>query len=118
MTRPCALLLIAWAAMLTACGGSEAPTYQLTQSQGEIRAAEEVGAGEVPQAALHLKMAKDYLRRAQTLIDDEEYDRARWALQRAESDAELAIALAREAEQHAEAQKAKRELERLRERVE
>ena len=65
------------------------------RSRAAIRAAQEVGADEVPRAALHLRYARDQFAQAQELGEDGEGERAALVLRRAEADAELAIALAR-----------------------
>src|SRR5205814_3324350 len=51
-----------------------------------------------PQAALHLKMARDQLAEAQGLIDSGKNDEARLVLERANADAEVALMITREAE--------------------
>lgn len=102
------------AAMWVGCGGGKPPTYQLTQSKAAVRGAQEVRAGETPQAALHLKMAKDNLRLAEELILERNYSAAKHLLIRAEADANLAIALANEAEAKDAAEDAKKKLEKLR----
>ena len=48
----------------------------------------------VPQAALHLKLAEEQLLAAKALIRDNDNKRAEYVLMRAQADAELAIALA------------------------
>ena len=97
------------------CGAAKPPTYQLTQSEAAIRGAEEIGASNVPKAALHLKMARDYVEAAQKLISDQQgYDEARALLKRAEADAELAIALSREAQAREETEEAVRRVLKLR----
>ncbi len=50
----------------------------------------------VPQAALALQLSKENLERAQELYEDGDEDEARSMLKRAEADAELAVALAKE----------------------
>jgi hypothetical protein len=50
---------------------------------------------------LHLRMAQDQLGRAHTLVREGEYEQAEWLLVRSEADAELALALTREAQQKA-----------------
>ncbi len=96
------------------CSSGPVPTDRLTSTGAAIRAANEVGAKGVPQAALHLKLAVDQLEHAKKLIDDKENDRAAMVLLRAEADAELAVALAREAQFSAEAQRAQEKLRSLR----
>jgi hypothetical protein len=61
-----------------------------------IRAAQEIGANEIPQARLYLSYAKDEVNKASQLIEKgEEYD-ARLALARAQADADLALTMAKE----------------------
>ena len=76
-------LLVAWCA----CGGgAKPPMYQLTHSEASIRGAEEVGAPDVPTAALHLKLARDQLIAAKQLIAERvDYDKAKLLLRRAEA---------------------------------
>jgi hypothetical protein len=103
-------------ALVTAfgCGGSmPVPQSQLTQSKASIRAAEEVGAPRVPQAALHLKMAQDQVAQAEKLIADDDNEEATLVLARAEADAELALELAREASLKAQAQEALNKVDKL-----
>lgn len=76
-----------------------------------IRAAEEAGAAAVPQASLHLQLAKDQLEMARELAAKGKQEKAESMLLRAEADAELALLLAREDAQKAEAKAA---LERVR----
>lgn len=107
-------IAVAMAALWIGCGGGKPPTYQLTQSKAAVRGAQEVRASETPQAALHLKMARDNLRVAEELILERNYSAARHLLIRAEADANLAIALANEAESKSAADDSKRKLEKLR----
>jgi len=107
-------VVVAMAAVWIGCGSSKPPTYQLTQSKAAVRGAQEVGAKDTPQAALHLKMARDNLRTAEELIIAREYGRAKGLLVRAEADANLAIALSNEAQAKNAADEAKRKLEKLR----
>jgi hypothetical protein len=84
------------AACAVACASRPMPTAQVSSSEAAVRSAHEVGADQSPEAALHLKIAKDQLARARALINDGEYEKAEWLLVRAESDAEVAMAIARE----------------------
>jgi hypothetical protein len=69
---------------------------RLGATDSSIRAAEEVGAGKLPQASLHVQLAKEENESAQKLINQGEIKRAEGQLLRAQADAELAMALARE----------------------
>jgi hypothetical protein len=110
--------LKAWAclpALLFAvgCASAPLPTQQMSETQGAIRAADELGAARYPRANLHLKMAKDQARHAELLIRDEQMEEARAVLQRAEADAELALTLAREAQLRSEAREAMNRVDEL-----
>lgn len=80
-------------------------------STSGIRAAEEVGAAEVPKASLHLQMAKEELEQAKKLSSQGEREKAVSMLMRAEADAELAVALSRESAEKSDAREA---IERVR----
>lgn len=86
------LLFVAVAA---GCAGNR-PALRTESSTAAIRAAQEVGAGGVPQAALHLRMANEELDRAKGLSDGGKKDEAESQLLRAEADANLAILLSKE----------------------
>lgn len=77
---------------------------KVAATDSSIRAAEEVGAPGVPQAALHLQLAKEENEHAQKFIKDGDAKHAEGQLMRAQADAELALALAREAPMQVEAQ--------------
>ena len=87
------------------------PAEKIAAADSSIRAAEELGAPKVPQAALHLQLAKEETGLAEKLIKDGNPKRAEGILTRAQADAELAVAEAREAPMKVEAQQ---EMERAR----
>lgn len=60
------------------------------------RGAQEAGAQQVPQAALHLKLAEEQITQARSMMDEGDNMRADYMTLRAYNDAELALALARE----------------------
>lgn len=80
-------------ALVAACASAPLRTDASTSG---IRAAEEVGAAEVPQASLHLQLAKEELAQAKKLQKNGDEEEAASMLTRAEADAELAVALSRE----------------------
>jgi Domain of unknown function (DUF4398) len=80
------------------CGGAAVPAEKLTDAEASIRAAQEVGGNSVPQAELHLKLAQEQVATARKLSADGENERAAQVLLRAKADAELALALARDAQ--------------------
>jgi leucyl aminopeptidase (aminopeptidase T) len=88
-----------------AVGCASVPLRTETSTSG-IRAAEEVGARKVPQAALHLQLAKEELQKAKNLAAEGEDEMAASMLMRAEADAELAVLLSREDAEKAQAQAA------------
>lgn len=81
------------------------PVEQLTDSRAAIRAAEEMGANEVPAAKQHLDLARLQTQRANSLLSQGEDRRAAFLLERATADAELAMSLAREQPTRIEAQR-------------
>jgi hypothetical protein len=99
-------LMISTAALgILACSTVQIPTDRLTSSEASIRGAEEVGANGVPAARLHMQLAKDQTETAKKMAANGD-ERALLVLARAQSDAELAIELAREANVHKDALKA------------
>jgi Domain of unknown function (DUF4398) len=78
----------------TGCGSSAFPLDKLTDAKSTVRAAQEAGAQNDPQAELHLKMANDELAASQKALNDKDNDRARWLLNQAQSDADLSLAQA------------------------
>ncbi len=85
------------------CAAAPVPAERLASAEAGIRAASEVGAEKVPQAALHLKLARDQLEVAKGLVVSGDRDRATTVFARAEADAELSLSLAREDTARAEA---------------
>jgi hypothetical protein len=83
------------ALLSAACGSSAVPLDKLTDAKSTVRAAQEAGATNNPQAELHLKMANDELAAAQKSLDDKDNDKARLLLNQAQADADLSLALAR-----------------------
>lgn len=98
------------AALVVACGGSSLPPAKAADTQSSISAASAVGAEQNPQAALHLKMARDQLKQAQGLANDGKEDEARLVLERATVDAEVALIITREAQASANVKKAQGEV--------
>lgn len=90
------------AALLLLMGCASAPLRTEASTSG-IRAAEEVGAGQVPRAALHLQLAREELVKAKALSQEGDREQATSMLLRAEADAELAVMLSRENEEKQEA---------------
>ncbi len=106
MEKNALVAAIGLAFTLTACGGYAVPTDRLIASEAATRSAREVGASNAPQAALHLKLAQEEIAQAKALMSDGNNKRADYVLIRAKADAELALALAKQASAQAAAKKA------------
>src|SRR3954470_18306377 len=108
------LVATAFVLSLVACGGSiPPPSDRLATAEAASRSARELGADREPKAALHLKLAQEQIDSAKKLMADGDNKRADLVLQRASSDAELAVMLAKENNASAEAQKAKERVTQL-----
>lgn len=91
-----------------ACGSSvPPPTDKVASAEAASRSARELGASNEPKAALHLKLAEEQIDQAKKLMADGDNKRADLVLQRASSDAELAVMLAKETAATQDAAKAK-----------
>jgi len=104
LTLRAGTLLLLVAAATGACGSSSAQAPSATDAHSAISAAEAVGAQREPQAALHLKLAKDQTAQAEAKIRNGDNHEARLLLDQAKVDAELALVLTREATARAQAQ--------------
>jgi len=107
------LFAVAVVASAIAAGCARAPLRTDASTSG-IRAAEEVGAANVPQASLHLQLAKEELELAKGLSAKGEKEQAESMLRRAEVDSELAVTLSRGFAQNQEAEKAMARVRQLR----
>jgi hypothetical protein len=110
---PVAAIAALLCAALTGCGGPPPPNDQLAASQAALRAAIEVGGTQEPQAALHLKLAREQMDKAKALIEEGDNETAQRVLQRAEADAELARALAKKSTTQAAADEATSKITKL-----
>jgi|GEM_PF-671803 len=90
--------------VLVACGSVPPPNDRAANSEAAIRGAREVGAEQVPQASLHLKLAEEQLAKGKSQIKDGDNKQAGYTLLRAQADAELALALAKENKTRTDAQ--------------
>jgi hypothetical protein len=93
------------------------PQQKLTSAQAALKGAEVGGAAEDPQSALHLKLAREELEKANALIADSNTEEAERILDRSLADSEAALALATEAHQKKEAAQAKEQAEELKARI-
>lgn len=99
------------AAIVTGCSNAQLRTEASTSG---IRAAEEVGAAKIPQASLHLQLAREELELARKLSVEGEKEKAASMLLRAEADAELAVALSHGDAEKSEALSAVERVRKLR----
>jgi hypothetical protein len=106
LTAATLVLLPAACSTTSAVAGPPVTSVGAENSAGAIRAAEEVGAAHSPQAAFHLQLAKEQFEHARRLTSPSDLPAAKRLLQRAEADADLALALARENTDKVEAQAA------------
>jgi hypothetical protein len=105
---------VAFVAAAIVAGCANAPPLRTEASTSGIRAAEEAGAAKVPQASLHLQLAKEELELAKGLAAKGEKKQAASMLLRAEADAELAVALSRGDAEKSEAMAAVERVRQLR----
>jgi hypothetical protein len=82
----------------TACASFPPPTDTLANAIASVRGAEEIGADNVPQAALALQLAREEITKARALMAEGDNEPAYYQALRATSDADLALSLAREEE--------------------
>ncbi|MDY7226223.1 DUF4398 domain-containing protein [Hyalangium rubrum] len=93
------LLTVALALMASGCAAkrisAEVPAARRAESHAAIRAAEQSGAGQVPEAATYLAFAQQQAAEAERLISQGHNDAAELQLRQASADAQLALMLAR-----------------------
>jgi hypothetical protein len=97
-----------------ACSGGTVPVRQVADAEAAYRAAQTADAERVPQASLHLQLAREQMARAQQLIAAKHYEPAQDALLRAKIDAELASALVQRDTTMRQAKSATAQLSRIR----
>ena len=106
------ILVMAIIAITAGCASAPLKTEASTSG---IRAAEEVGAADVPNASLHLQLAKEELAHARELAEKDEKAMADSMLLRSQADAELALLLSREDAEKTEAEAAVKRVRQFRE---
>jgi hypothetical protein len=109
--------VLAFGLSVAGCGGAAVPQEALTAAQASVKGAEVGGAGEDPQAQLHLKLANEQIEKAKKLIDEGKNDEAARVIDRAEADAELALALAQQGKAVRDAKDADEQLGKLKKKL-
>lgn len=108
------VLMGAASVLLGACASSgPVPASKVAQPEAAIRNAQALGADRIPTAAVHLRVANEALNMARQLMAEGDNVRAEYVLLRAQSDAEVALSLAREVQAHNQAQQTLAEVEKL-----
>ncbi len=92
--------------LLAGCATAGPSNEAMETTASSIRAAEELGAPAVPQASLHLQLAKEQSQHAKQLLAKGDGEEAGLLMMRADADAELSVALARSSAENAKSQKA------------
>jgi hypothetical protein len=100
--------------VLSGCATAPVNSDRVVAVEGPIRAAQEMGATKVPEAALELKLAQEQSEQAKQAMKNGEKERADMLLLRAQADAELALALAKEGPLASQATTASEEVKALR----
>jgi hypothetical protein len=112
------LLAAALALLASGCSAkrvtADPPTERMAESRTVIRAAEEVGAARVPEAATYLGFAHQQVAEAERLMSEGRHDAADLQLRQAAADAQLALALARAVPLEDEARRLLEQVETLR----
>jgi hypothetical protein len=90
------LSVILVAGACAACATTPVPADKYARARAAITTAEVMNVDQQPNAALHLRLAKDQLEQGKRLLQDGENERASHVLLRAEADAQVAVSLARE----------------------
>jgi hypothetical protein len=101
------LSFVATSSLILGCGATfPPPTQRLADAESAERSAAELGAANLPDAQLHLKLAQEQTAQAKSAMTAGDNERADSLLVRAKSDAELAIALSRKQTAAVDSQKA------------
>jgi hypothetical protein len=93
------------------------PQEALSAAQASAKGAEVGGANEDPKAQLHLKLANEQIEKAKKLIADDENEEAARVIDRAQADADLALALAQEGKARRAAKEADEQLGKLKKKL-
>ena len=93
------------AVALGGCASTPIPADKYANAKASVKTSEELGAEQNPQAALHLKLAKEQLAQAKECLKRGDNDAAKMTLERAEADGDAAFNLARAGKAKVEADK-------------
>ena len=97
-TLSAVLLAAAISPLAVGCASHPPPSDHMASAIAAVRGAQVAvaGAGQVPEAALQLKLAEEQVAQARQMIERGDNERADFMTLRAYNDAELALALARQ----------------------
>lgn len=98
--------------------GEQVTARDYAKPRETIRAAQEMGATRHPQARLYLSYARDAVMQADQALDQGDNYQARLALVRAQSDADLALTLAKERRMVEQVRQIQNRIDRLDEQIE
>lgn len=110
-TTPLSAVTCAAWLTLAACGGATMPARERTSAIAAVRAAREIGAQNNPDASFHLALADEGVAQAEALLVGGRMAEAQRLFLRASVDAELAMALQREADARAGATQSHQHIE-------
>jgi hypothetical protein len=100
--------------LASACATTPPPHQRFAASTAAVKAADESGAGDVPQAALYLQSAREELQKGHVLMQSGDNRPATAMFARSQADAELALAVTRESKTREAAREAITRVENLR----
>ena len=109
--------LLTLSAALAACAGAPVPTTRLATSRSAVQVAEQAGGEMTPGASQRLALARSELGAAEELLKRGENREAELVLVRAQVDAEVSLAMTREAVQLRAAEHIADQSRRLREQL-
>lgn len=108
------LVSLGAALLLGACAHTgPVPERELDDSRAALRAAESVNADANPQAAAHMRVARDRLDQAEEMISDGDGDEAKPLLEEAIVESQIAAAIVEEAKVRKKLGAAKERVQRL-----
>jgi Domain of unknown function (DUF4398) len=111
------MLWVGFATSVAACGGAAVPQETLTAAQAAAKGAEVGGANEDPKAQLHLKLANEQIEKAKKQIEEGNNEEASRLVDRAQADADLALALAQQGKALRDAKEADEQLGKLKKKL-